>query len=65
MSQLWKITNFSYIKTLNNCGSCGLKFSDYKSDDGPAYCTIFLVGHLLIPLILIVEKILAPQLFFK
>ena len=33
----------SYIKTLNNCGSCGLKFSDYKSDDGPTYCTIFLV----------------------
>ena len=55
----------SYIKTLNNCGSCGLKFSDYKSDDGPAYCTIFLVGHLLIPLILIVEKNFSPSIIFQ
>jgi len=46
----------TYIKTLKNCGSCGLKFSDYKSDDGPAYCTIFIVGHILIPLILLTEK---------
>ena len=55
----------SYIKTLNNCGACGVKFSEYKSDDGPAYCTIFLVGHLLIPLILIVEKNFSPSIIFQ
>ena len=26
----------TYIKTLDYCKSCGIKFSDYKSDDGPA-----------------------------
>ena len=51
----------TYIKTLDYCKSCGIKFSNYKSDDGPAYCTIFLVGHFLIPLILIVEKNLVLQ----
>ena len=40
-----------YIKTYNKCKKCGLKLSDYKSDDGPAYITIFIVGHILIPII--------------
>ena len=26
-----------YIKTYKKCKKCGLKLSDYKSDDGPAY----------------------------
>ena len=56
---------FGYIKTFDSCKSCGIKFSNYKSDDGPAYCTIFLVGHILIPLILIVEKNLVLKLFIK
>ena len=55
----------TYIKTLDYCKSCGIKFSDYKSDDGPAYCTIFLVGHFLIPLILIVEKKFSPAIFYQ
>ena len=66
MSTLWRISNFlGYIKTYKSCKSCGIKFSNYKSDDGPAYCTIFLVGHLLIPLILIVEKSLVQRFFTK
>ena len=55
----------SYIKTYKSCKSCGIKFSNYKSDDGPAYCTIFLVGHFLIPLILIVEKKFSPSIIFQ
>ena len=55
----------TYIKTLDYCKSCGIKFSNYKSDDGPAYCTIFLVGHFLIPLILIVEKKFSPAIFYQ
>ena len=54
-----------YIKTYKSCKSCGIKFSNYKSDDGPAYCTIFLVGHLLIPLILIVEKKFSPEILYQ
>ena len=41
-----------YIKTFKKCKSCGIALSAYKSDDGPAYVTIFIVGHILIPLIL-------------
>ena len=58
----------SYIKTHRKCKNCGIKFSEYRSDDGPAYCTIFLVGHILIPTILLIEKNFSPpvllQMFF-
>ena len=55
----------TYIKTFNKCKICGIKLSDYKSDDGPAYITIFLIGHLLIPLILLTEKYFSPSLFLQ
>lgn len=45
-----------YIKLNSSCKICKTKLSDYKTDDGPAYCTIFLVGHIIIPLILLVER---------
>ena len=54
-----------YIKTFNKCENCGIKLSEYKSDDGPAYITIFLVGHILIPLILLVEKYYSPTLLLQ
>ena len=49
-----------YVKTHKKCSKCGINFSEYKSDDGPAYCTIFIVGHILIPLILLTEKNFSP-----
>jgi uncharacterized protein (DUF983 family) len=49
-----------YVKTHKKCSKCGINFSEYKSDDGPAYFTIFIVGHILIPLILLTEKNFSP-----
>ena len=54
-----------YIKTFKKCKSCGLNFSKYKSGDGPAYFTIFIVGHIIIPLILLLEKNLSPPLILQ
>ncbi len=45
----------SYIKFAPKCSKCNIKFSKYSTDDGPAYITIFLVGHIIIPLVLITE----------
>ena len=50
-----------YVKTHKKCSNCGINFSEYKPDDGPAYCTIFIVGHILIPLILLTEKNFSPS----
>ena len=54
-----------YITTFKKCRSCGLKLSLYRSDDGPAYFTIFIVGHLLVPLILLLEKNHSPPLILQ
>jgi uncharacterized protein (DUF983 family) len=44
----------SYLKVSDRCPACGLELGRYPADDGPAYLTILLVGHLII----------APLLFF-
>jgi len=44
-----------YLKVEPTCSACGHDLSQYRADDGPAYVTILLVGHLLI----------APLFFFS
>ena len=43
-----------YLKVAERCPTCELDLARYPADDGPAYITILLVGHLII----------APLLFF-
>lgn len=43
-----------YLKVAPTCEHCGYDLSQHRADDGPAYLTILLVGHLVI----------APMLFF-
>jgi uncharacterized protein (DUF983 family) len=37
----------SYLKVNDACSECGQDLSHQRADDGPAYLTILLVGHLL------------------
>lgn len=41
-----------YLKVRDNCPVCGEDLHHQRADDGPAYLTILLVGHLLAPTIL-------------
>lgn len=43
-----------YLKVSPVCEACGKDLARYPADDGPAYLTILLVGHLIV----------APLLFF-
>lgn len=43
-----------YLKVRENCPVCGEALHHHRADDGPAYLTILIVGHLMAPLILIV-----------
>lgn len=47
----------SYLKVEPTCPSCGLALSQYRADDGPAYFTILIVGHLLIGPFLLTDAI--------
>jgi uncharacterized protein (DUF983 family) len=44
-----------YITKKNQCSSCHESFENIKAEDGPAWLTILLVGHILAPLLLIIE----------
>ncbi len=39
----------SYLKVNDSCANCGQELFHHRADDGPAYLTILLVGHLLAP----------------
>jgi uncharacterized protein (DUF983 family) len=41
----------SYLKVLDRCPVCGQELWHHRADDGPAYLTIFVVGHLMAPLL--------------
>ena len=47
----------AYLKVVDECGSCGRALGKYRADDGPAYFTILLVGHLVIAPMLFVQWI--------
>ena len=44
---------WKYLKVEPRCQACGHDIAQYPADDGPAYFTILIVGHLLVaPLLL-------------
>ncbi|HYE48939.1 MAG TPA: DUF983 domain-containing protein [Azospirillaceae bacterium] len=45
-----------YLKVSENCAACGLETGGFRADDAPPYFTIFLVGHVVIPGMLALEK---------
>jgi uncharacterized protein (DUF983 family) len=40
-----------YLKVRDNCPVCGEDLSGHRADDGPAYLTILIVGHVMAPLL--------------
>ena len=44
-----------YLKQHQHCLHCGLHLLAYRADDAPAYFTILLLGHILVPAMLTLE----------
>lgn len=42
---------FNYLKVRDACPECGEELHHHRADDGPAYLTILVVGHLLAPVL--------------
>lgn len=38
----------SYLKVVDSCSECGEDYNHQRADDGPAYLTILVVGHVII-----------------
>ena len=51
-----------YLKVADKCETCGLALAGHQADDAPPYFTIVIVGHIVVPIALIVERTFQPPL---
>jgi uncharacterized protein (DUF983 family) len=51
-----------FLKVADACPACGEELHHQRADDAPPYFTMFIVGHIVVPLVLLVEKLWAPPL---
>lgn len=56
----------SYLKQVDHCDSCHADFTTIRADDGPAWLTLFLAGHIIVPLsiYLLIEAKLSDGILF-
>ena len=50
-----------YLTVRNSCPVCSEELHHHRADDGPAWATILISGHLLAPLMLIVYETFRPE----
>jgi uncharacterized protein (DUF983 family) len=54
-----------YLTVPETCPACGLAFEPLRADDAPAYCTVFIVGHVIVTGLLLLEKFDHPALWIQ
>jgi len=52
-----------FLKTAYACSNCGEEIHHHRADDAPPYFTITIVGHIVIPALLVVEVVWRPALW--
>jgi uncharacterized protein (DUF983 family) len=50
----------AFLKVDTNCSVCGQDFTAHRADDLPAYLVIVIVGHVLVPVMLMIETNYSP-----
>ncbi len=45
-----------YLAPVVACNNCGEDFSKIRADDGPAWATILVLGHVIVPLMLVLGR---------
>jgi uncharacterized protein (DUF983 family) len=51
----------AFLKVDNNCSVCDLDFTPHRADDLPAYLVIVIVGHIVVPIALMIETSYSPS----
>jgi uncharacterized protein (DUF983 family) len=51
----------AFLKVDNNCSVCDLDFTPHRADDLPAYLVIVIVGHIVVPIALMIETNYSPS----
>lgn len=52
-----------YLRQAEGCSNCGERTGDIRADDGPAWATILLVGHLISPFFFVFANRDADKVF--
>ena len=52
-----------YLRVVDNCSACEAPLGRVRADDLPPYLTIFVVGHIVVGLMLWVERTWQPSLW--
>ncbi len=52
-----------FLQVTDKCSNCGEHYSHHRADDAPPYFTIFIVGHIIVPLVIWVEVVFRPALW--
>ena len=55
----------AFLKVDDHCSVCQLDFTPHRADDLPAYLVIVIVGHILVPIVLLVETEIAPPIWLS
>ena len=50
-----------YLQVQPACPVCGTDLHHHRADDGPAWATILIAGHLMAPLMLLVFEMFRPE----
>ena len=50
----------AFLKVDGHCPVCGLDYTPHRADDLPAYLVINIVGHIVVPLVLMIETNYSP-----
>ncbi len=53
----------AFLKITDKCSDCGEELHFHRADDAPPYFTIFIVGHIIIPLMLFMEIYIYPPVW--
>jgi uncharacterized protein (DUF983 family) len=46
----------SYLKQVDRCAVCGEPYRHIRADDGPPWLTILVVGHIIVPLVFVMDS---------
>jgi len=55
----------AFLKVDDHCTVCGLDFTPHRADDLPAYLVIIIVGHVVVPLALMIETNYSPPVAWQ
>jgi uncharacterized protein (DUF983 family) len=50
----------AFLKVDDHCSVCGQDFTPHRADDLPAYLVIIIVGHIVVPIALMIETNYSP-----